>query len=127
MFNSLKCLVFEIKIYNAFNHPVYILGTLHWVEKLKWKNADTWKNSNRNSLVIKSIIEGYLKVQDNFRMYWVNRAGHMVRIYKALSLFPLSFHIYYKPQAIAPRLIYYKENPRSIRNVHLTSANLNVR
>ncbi|KYQ52053.1 Retinoid-inducible serine carboxypeptidase, partial [Trachymyrmex zeteki] len=53
-------------------------GTLHWVEKLKWKNADTWKNSKRNSLVVKSIIEGYFKVKDNLRMYWVNRAGHMV-------------------------------------------------
>ncbi|KYM75660.1 Retinoid-inducible serine carboxypeptidase [Atta colombica] len=116
----------NVFVYNGqMDLIVDTLGTLHWVEKLKWKNADTWKNSNRNSFVFKSIVEGYLKVQDNFRMYWVNRAGHMVRIYKALSLFPLSFHIY-KPQAIAPRLIYYKKNPRSIRNVHFTSANLNV-
>ncbi|KYN23485.1 Retinoid-inducible serine carboxypeptidase [Trachymyrmex cornetzi] len=117
----------KVFVYNGqMDLIVDTLGTLHWVEKLKWKDADTWKNSDRKSLVVKSIIEGYFKVQDNFRMYWVNRAGHMVRTYKALSLFPLSFHIYYKPQAIAPRLIYYKENPKSIRSVHLTSANSDV-
>ncbi|XP_071634686.1 retinoid-inducible serine carboxypeptidase isoform X1 [Temnothorax longispinosus] len=53
-------------------------GTLLWVEKLKWKNADTWKNSARRPLVVENIVEGYFKAQDNFRMYWVNRAGHMV-------------------------------------------------
>ncbi|KYN45011.1 Retinoid-inducible serine carboxypeptidase [Trachymyrmex septentrionalis] len=69
----------NVFVYNGqMDLIVDTLGTLHWVEKLKWKNADTWKNSNRNSLVVKSIIEGYFKVQDNFRMYWVNRAGHMV-------------------------------------------------
>ncbi|XP_011861108.1 PREDICTED: retinoid-inducible serine carboxypeptidase-like [Vollenhovia emeryi] len=53
-------------------------GTLLWVEKLKWKNADTWKNSVRSPLVAKDIVEGYFKAHDNFGMYWVNRAGHMV-------------------------------------------------
>ncbi|KAL6263526.1 hypothetical protein P5V15_006315 [Pogonomyrmex californicus] len=53
-------------------------GTLLWVEKLKWKDADTWKNSVRRPLVAEDIVEGYFKAQDNFRMYWVNRAGHMV-------------------------------------------------
>ncbi|XP_012063378.1 PREDICTED: retinoid-inducible serine carboxypeptidase-like [Atta cephalotes] len=69
----------NVFVYNGqMDLIVDTLGTLHWVEKLKWKNADTWKNSNRNSFIFKSIVEGYLKVQDNFRMYWVNRAGHMV-------------------------------------------------
>ncbi|XP_070529256.1 retinoid-inducible serine carboxypeptidase isoform X2 [Cardiocondyla obscurior] len=53
-------------------------GTLLWVEKLKWKSANTWKNSVRRPLVAEDIVEGYFKAQDNFRMYWVNRAGHMV-------------------------------------------------
>ncbi|XP_072743969.1 retinoid-inducible serine carboxypeptidase [Anoplolepis gracilipes] len=53
-------------------------GTLLWVEKLKWKNADNWKNSLRKPLVSEEIIEGYFKTYDNFAMYWVNRAGHMV-------------------------------------------------
>ncbi|XP_012522347.1 retinoid-inducible serine carboxypeptidase [Monomorium pharaonis] len=53
-------------------------GTQLWLDKLKWKNADIWKNSVKRPILIEDIIEGYLKVQDNFRMYWVNRAGHMV-------------------------------------------------
>ncbi|CAL1686269.1 unnamed protein product [Lasius platythorax] len=55
-----------------------ISGTLVWLEKLKWKEADTWKNVMREPLVIEDIVEGYFKAQNNFRMYWVNRAGHMV-------------------------------------------------
>ncbi|CAL1686270.1 unnamed protein product [Lasius platythorax] len=54
-------------------------GTLLWVEKLKWKEADIWKNvSIREPLVVEDIVEGYYKAQANFAMYWVNRAGHMV-------------------------------------------------
>ncbi|KAH0945124.1 hypothetical protein HN011_002202 [Eciton burchellii] len=53
-------------------------GTLLWVEKLKWRGADNWKNSDRDPLTAEYIVEGYLKAQDNFRMYWINRAGHMV-------------------------------------------------
>ncbi|RLU26384.1 hypothetical protein DMN91_000178 [Ooceraea biroi] len=53
-------------------------GTLLWVEKLKWKGANTWKNSARYPLFAEGFVEGYSKAQDNFRMYWVNRAGHMV-------------------------------------------------
>ncbi|XP_014475075.1 PREDICTED: retinoid-inducible serine carboxypeptidase-like [Dinoponera quadriceps] len=53
-------------------------GTLRWVEKLKWKNANTWNNSVRYPFTVDDIIEGYMKAQDNFRMYWINRAGHMV-------------------------------------------------
>ncbi|KMQ92843.1 retinoid-inducible serine carboxypeptidase, partial [Lasius niger] len=53
-------------------------GTLLWVEKLKWKEADIWKNvSIREPLVVEDIVEGYYKAQANFAMYWVNRAGHM--------------------------------------------------
>ncbi|CAL7939973.1 unnamed protein product [Xylocopa violacea] len=53
-------------------------GTLHWVEKMKWKNATSWHKSSRLPLVVKNTIEGYVKSYRNFAMYWVNRAGHMV-------------------------------------------------
>ncbi|XP_076763044.1 retinoid-inducible serine carboxypeptidase [Xylocopa sonorina] len=53
-------------------------GTLHWVEKMKWKNAASWQKSSRLPLVVKNTIEGYVKSYKNFAMYWVNRAGHMV-------------------------------------------------
>ncbi|XP_070160029.1 retinoid-inducible serine carboxypeptidase-like [Polyergus mexicanus] len=53
-------------------------GTLLWVEKLKWKDGNTWKSSVRQPLVSEEIIEGFLKTYNKFWMYWVNRAGHMV-------------------------------------------------
>lgn len=64
-----------------------ILGTVLWIDKLKWENADRWKNSQTRPITIANVIQGYSKVQDNFGMYWVHRAGHMVRTYKILSLF----------------------------------------
>lgn len=74
---------------------INILGTLLWVEKLKWKGANTWKNSVRYPLVAEDIVEGYSKAQDNFRMYWVNRAGHMVRIHARSAFSLLSFKLPY--------------------------------
>ncbi|KAK9300872.1 hypothetical protein QLX08_006578 [Tetragonisca angustula] len=53
-------------------------GTLRWVEKMQWKNANSWHRSARTALVVKGIIEGYVKSYGNFSMYWINRAGHMV-------------------------------------------------
>nr|XP_003702172.1 PREDICTED: retinoid-inducible serine carboxypeptidase-like [Megachile rotundata]XP_012138025.1 PREDICTED: retinoid-inducible serine carboxypeptidase-like [Megachile rotundata]XP_012138026.1 PREDICTED: retinoid-inducible serine carboxypeptidase-like [Megachile rotundata] len=53
-------------------------GTLRWVEKLKWKNAAAWKNSERLPVVANRVLEGYVKSYGNFAMYWMNRAGHMV-------------------------------------------------
>ncbi|XP_031367311.1 serine carboxypeptidase-like 51 [Apis dorsata] len=45
---------------------------------MNWKNANLWQYSSRYPLVVQEIIEGYEKSYDNFAMYWVNRAGHMV-------------------------------------------------
>lgn len=53
-------------------------GTILWVDTLKWKNSNYWINSERRSLVFDNIIEGYSKRYNNFGVYWVNRAGHMV-------------------------------------------------
>ncbi|KAG9434537.1 retinoid-inducible serine carboxypeptidase [Apis mellifera carnica] len=53
-------------------------GTLNWVEKMNWKNANLWHYSPRYPIVVQEIIEGYEKSYGNFAMYWVNRAGHMV-------------------------------------------------
>ncbi|KAL2714156.1 retinoid-inducible serine carboxypeptidase-like [Vespula squamosa] len=61
-----------------FMKPVVDKGTILWVETLKWKNSNYWSNSQRRSLVSDNIIEGYSKKHNNFGMYWVNRAGHMV-------------------------------------------------
>ncbi|CAK9803362.1 Retinoid-inducible serine carboxypeptidase [Anthophora plagiata] len=53
-------------------------GTLAWVERMKWKNAASWRDSVRAPLVVKDNIEGYVKSHGNFAMYWIDRAGHMV-------------------------------------------------
>ncbi|XP_046739172.1 retinoid-inducible serine carboxypeptidase-like [Diprion similis] len=53
-------------------------GTILWVERLKWPNATQWLNSSRDPLVIDSVIEGYVKQDNNFKLYWINRSGHMV-------------------------------------------------
>ncbi|XP_060832676.1 retinoid-inducible serine carboxypeptidase-like [Bombus pascuorum] len=53
-------------------------GTLRWVEKMQWKDANSWHRADRAPLVVENITEGYVKSYGNFSMYWVNRAGHMV-------------------------------------------------
>ncbi|XP_076171336.1 retinoid-inducible serine carboxypeptidase isoform X2 [Ptiloglossa arizonensis] len=53
-------------------------GTLNWAEKMRWKGAESWLAADRLPLVSDNVIEGYTKSYNNFTMYWVNRAGHMV-------------------------------------------------
>ncbi|XP_034941925.1 retinoid-inducible serine carboxypeptidase-like [Chelonus insularis] len=53
-------------------------GTLAWVEKLQWKGAAKWRDSPRYSVNVNHTIEGYVKEYENLKMYWINRAGHMV-------------------------------------------------
>lgn len=54
------------------------LGTTNWVEGLNWFGKDTYRQTPRKSIVVDNIIEGYEKAADNFIMFWVNHAGHMV-------------------------------------------------
>ncbi|XP_029164024.1 retinoid-inducible serine carboxypeptidase-like [Nylanderia fulva] len=58
---------------------VDIAGMTVWVDNLNWKSSDIWKQGMiREPLVVDDILEGYYKRQDNFAIYWVLRAGHMV-------------------------------------------------
>ncbi|CAL1686272.1 unnamed protein product [Lasius platythorax] len=70
----------KVFVYNGhLDLIVDISGTVNWVDNLRWKDADKWKNVTiREPLVVEDIVEGYYKIQDNFAMFWVNRAGHMV-------------------------------------------------
>lgn len=55
-------------------------GTVLWVDRLKWPGAQTWNSvASRNPLIINGFIEGYVKQVDNLALYWVDRAGHMVK------------------------------------------------
>lgn len=53
-------------------------GTVAWVENLKWRNSSQWLEADRLLVTVDNVIEGYVKQYGNFKMYWINRAGHMV-------------------------------------------------
>ncbi|XP_043478975.1 retinoid-inducible serine carboxypeptidase-like isoform X2 [Leptopilina heterotoma] len=55
-------------------------GTFHWVENLTWKNSSKWLEARKKQLIINKSIEGYVKAFENLRMYWVNRAGHLIAV-----------------------------------------------
>ncbi|XP_043478946.1 retinoid-inducible serine carboxypeptidase-like [Leptopilina heterotoma] len=76
---------------NQPNFKVYVLngqldliinpiGTLHWVENLKWKNSSEWIAARKEPLIINNSLEGYVKAYGNLRMYWVERAGHVITV-----------------------------------------------
>ncbi|KMQ89003.1 retinoid-inducible serine carboxypeptidase-like protein [Lasius niger] len=108
-FNEVELLLDEtnlkVFVYNGhLDLIVDISGTVNWVDNLRWKDADKWKNVTiREPLVVEDIVEGYYKIQDNFAMFWVNRAGHMVCTYESLSLYPFNFRIYCNIAASDPQ------------------------
>lgn len=53
-------------------------GTLKWIEELQWKYGKNWRLAKRKPMVVNGVIEGYVKQFDRLKMYWINRAGHMV-------------------------------------------------
>lgn len=63
-----------------FTFYVFYLGTIEWVSHLRWPDRNNWANSDRNPLVVKGIIEGYVQKLNRFGLYWINRSGHMVNI-----------------------------------------------
>lgn len=54
------------------------LGTVKWVNELRWNGSENWKTVTRQPIVVNGIIEGFVKEADNLTFWWVNRAGHMV-------------------------------------------------
>lgn len=59
-----------------------VAGTLLWVERMNWKDKAGWKIAPRIPVVVNNSIEGYVKEYNNFKMYWINRSGHMVSVVK---------------------------------------------
>ena len=49
------------------------------MKKLRWKNADIWREKDREPMIINGIVEGFVKEYDNLKMFWIYRAGHMVK------------------------------------------------
>lgn len=69
----------QVVVYNGqLDLLVSSLGTLQWVDRLKWPGSSLWKSASREPLIINGAIEGYVKSAGKLHFYWINRAGHMV-------------------------------------------------
>ncbi|XP_057335280.1 retinoid-inducible serine carboxypeptidase-like [Microplitis mediator] len=69
----------KVFVYNGqLDVIVPTASTVAWLKKLKWKDAEKWRNSKRVDLTIDNSIEGYVQGYKNLKMFWINRAGHMV-------------------------------------------------
>ncbi|XP_043478887.1 retinoid-inducible serine carboxypeptidase-like [Leptopilina heterotoma] len=55
-------------------------GTERWIENLKWANSSEWLKIKSSQLIVNKTNEGYVKTCGNFRMYSVNRAGHLIAV-----------------------------------------------
>lgn len=55
------------------------LGTEQWIQKLRWANSSEWSKIKSSDLMVNKSNEGYVKTCGSFRMYSINRAGHLVR------------------------------------------------
>lgn len=63
-------------------------STLAWMRKLRWKNALAWRTAPRFTLIINNVIEGFVKGYKNLKLFWIIRAGHLVKyIYNYLTEF----------------------------------------
>ncbi|XP_077287737.1 retinoid-inducible serine carboxypeptidase-like [Arctopsyche grandis] len=50
-------------------------GQLSWINKLKWKNEQEFKNAKRKTVWVNNTMEGYLKQGGGLSFYWLNVAG----------------------------------------------------
>lgn len=65
IFTELLRIFFLLVSYNPAT-SLYFRDTLLWIKKLKWKNIDTWKISDRHLLVSKDIVAAS-KLTINYR------------------------------------------------------------
>ncbi|KAJ8971223.1 hypothetical protein NQ317_008812 [Molorchus minor] len=71
----------KIIVYSgALDLLVNTAGTRLWMEHLKWKAKDKWKEAAQEPFSVNSLIEGYVKKADNLILYIIFRAGHSVPI-----------------------------------------------
>lgn len=69
----------KVFIYNGqLDVVIPTSSTLTWIEKLHWNGAENWKKSERKAITIDNYIEGYVQGSTKLKMFWINRAGHMV-------------------------------------------------
>lgn len=70
----------QVVVYNAqLDLIVDTLGTLEWVDRLKWPGLPAYRNATRRPIPISSDpVVGFVKTNKNFAFYWMLNAGHMV-------------------------------------------------
>lgn len=62
---------------NLIHLPVF-LGQLEWVNNLRWPGQDAFINSERQTLAVNSLLQGYFRETERLTFYWVNVAGQSV-------------------------------------------------
>ncbi|XP_066148897.1 retinoid-inducible serine carboxypeptidase-like [Euwallacea fornicatus] len=68
-----------VAVYNGeLDLIVDTLGTINWVNRLKFKDSPLWVGTYKRAFTVEGIIEGFEKKAGNLEFYWVLRAGHMV-------------------------------------------------
>lgn len=72
----------KVAVYNGqLDLIVDTPGTVIWVDNLQWSGTPQWAVAERTALAVDGWNEGYVKRVGDLVLYWVNRAGHMVRFY----------------------------------------------
>lgn len=70
----------SVNVYNAqLDLIVDTLGTLQWINKLKWPGLKGFSQAVRSPIVFSNNrTAGFVKSFKNFRFFWILKAGHMV-------------------------------------------------
>uniref|UniRef100_A0A023GNA5 Carboxypeptidase n=1 Tax=Amblyomma triste TaxID=251400 RepID=A0A023GNA5_AMBTT len=69
------------------------LGTLQWMEQLKWPGMKEFQTATKEPMVVQGETAGYHKVFKNLALYWVLKAGHMVPADAPLAAQSMARHI----------------------------------
>ncbi|XP_037523212.1 retinoid-inducible serine carboxypeptidase [Rhipicephalus sanguineus] len=69
------------------------LGTLQWMEQLKWPGMKEFQATSKKPMVVEGETAGYYKSFKNLTLYWVLKAGHMVPADAPLAAQSMARHI----------------------------------
>ncbi|XP_032515528.2 uncharacterized protein LOC116768799 [Danaus plexippus] len=53
-------------------------GQWEWIRTLNWQGQEEFLNQTRRPMVLNGLLEGYSRITDKLRFYWINVAGLMV-------------------------------------------------
>uniref|UniRef100_A0A131YXB8 Carboxypeptidase n=1 Tax=Rhipicephalus appendiculatus TaxID=34631 RepID=A0A131YXB8_RHIAP len=69
------------------------LGTLQWMEQLRWPGMKEFQATAKKPMVVEGETAGYYKSFKNLTLYWVLKAGHMVPADAPLAAQSMARHI----------------------------------